>query len=101
MTITPTFKDLVTGDIRKPREGFGDVYWWTEGNGSCDCNRARLFDGADEEMDAAMRAKHPELEPHQSYCYGCQRFIAVDVEGDFEGLTKNELLAELNREYKI
>jgi hypothetical protein len=46
-----------------------------------------------------MRNRHPELQSHQSYCYGCTRFIAVDVEGDFECMTKDELLAAMNRDY--
>jgi hypothetical protein len=24
-------------------EGFLDDYWWTEGNGNCDCNRGSMF----------------------------------------------------------
>ena len=46
-----------------------------------------------------MRQKHPELKEWQSYCYGCTRFIAVDVDGDLEGMRKAELLDALNRKY--
>jgi hypothetical protein len=98
--ICPTFLDLVTGEIT-PASAFpmdGDVFWWTEGNGSCDCNRA-IVCGKEDEMDAAMRAKHPELKNWQRYCFGCKRFVAADVAGDFEGMTKDELLTALNSEY--
>jgi hypothetical protein len=93
-----TFKDLTTGEITKDPLFEGNVFWWTEGNGACDCNRAIACDKNDE-MDAAMREAHPGIRDWQSYCYGCKRFIAVDVEGDFEGMSKTELLAALNREY--
>lgn len=103
----PTFLDLRTG---KTAQGSDEsVYWWTEGNGSCDCNRATHFDGADEEMDAAMRKEHPELEEWQDLCYGCKRFIAIDVTGDLNsydhnGLnpqpnTKEQILIAMNSEY--
>lgn len=29
-------------------DGWTDLYWWEEGNFSCDCNRAGLVDDADE-----------------------------------------------------
>lgn len=97
--IFPTFKDLVTGTTHRVQDASPyDVYWWTEGNGSCDCNRAGHC-GAEEEMEAALSKAHPELLPHQSLCYGCKRFIAVDVEGDFEGLSKEQLLKALNSGY--
>ena len=96
--ITITFKDLVTGETTKAADWEGDVFWWTEGNGSCDCNRA-IACGKEEEMDEAMPRENTDLEDWQSFCYGCYRFIAIDVEGDFEGMTKQELLDVLNRDY--
>ncbi len=57
-----------------------DIWWWTEGNGSCDCNRAKMFpEEIDVEMDAKMRKDHPELKEHQSYCYGEERFVVIAV----------------------
>lgn len=96
--ITPIFKDLKTG-ATAPGDP-ASIFWWTEGNGSCDCNRA-CFLGKDEEMEAAMRLAHPDLLPLQSYfwCWGCKRFIAVDVTGDFEGMTKEAVLKALNEGY--
>jgi hypothetical protein len=91
VVITPTFEDQVTGEVTSTadKRWEGDVFWWTEGNGSCDCNRA-IVCGKEDEMDAAM---------HQGFCYGCKRFVAIDVAGDFEGMTKAEMLAALNSDY--
>lgn len=59
------------------------VLWWTEGNGSCDCNRAICFG---EELA-------------ENTCAGCSRFVAIDIHGDTEGYTKKEILEEMNSEY--
>lgn len=93
----PTFLDLKTGQIAKGDDW--SFYWWTEGNGSCDCNRAICFEGAEEELEAL----------YPGVCYGCKRFIAIDVEGsliseDWEGKnpivkTKEEILVAMNSEY--
>src|SRR5262249_52515600 len=32
------------GIIRESKWQDGSCYWWTEGNASCDCNRALAFD---------------------------------------------------------
>ena len=65
-----------------------DAWWWTEGNGGCDCNRAMMFpDEIDDAMDAQMRKENPGLEDHQSYCYGEKRFIVISVEPMPEGYT--------------
>ena len=93
----PTFLDLKTGKIAK-----GDdmsFFWWSEGNGSCDCNRSVCFEGAHEELEAL----------HSGVCYGCERFVAIDVEGDLnsydhEGknpqpVTKEQVLVAMNHEY--
>jgi len=99
--IVPTFKDLVTGQIAKATDKpLFNVYWWTEGNGSCDCNRA-IVCGVYDEMEADLHHANPELLPHQSLCFGCKRFIAVDVEGDFEGMTKEDLIRAMNSDYPL
>lgn len=104
----PTFFDLRTGKTAK-----GDnmsFFWWTEGNGSCDCNRMIHFDEtAQKEMHAAQAVAHPELQPHQGVCFGCKRFIAIDVEGDLNSYdhegrdpvphTKEQVLVAMNFEY--
>lgn len=64
------FKDLKTGEIKsyidknKDWEGEdGLEFWWTEGNGSCDCNRGLMvFDLDDpkcgEERFALLEVRH-------------------------------------------
>jgi hypothetical protein len=97
----PTFLDLRTG---KTTKGYDMSYfWWTEGNGSCDCNRVRGFGVA---LAAELEAQHSGV------CYGCKRFVAIDVEGDLEydeewrgGVvtkiphTKERALVDLNARY--
>ena len=78
----PTILDTVTGEKKKVDSKFDNPWWWwSEGNGSCDCNRSIAF-GKDDELDELMRAKHPELERWQSICYGFSRFLIVGVDGD-------------------
>lgn len=45
------------------------LYWWSEGNGGCDCNRSIAFD------------LHDELEDKYGVgrCFGENRFIVIDV----------------------
>lgn len=38
-----------------------DEYWWTEGNGGCDCNRALFFEYAGSDREPAERCA--ELDP--------------------------------------
>lgn len=38
------FLDTKTGEKAWSDYPFG-IYWWAEGNGACDCNRAALFEG--------------------------------------------------------
>jgi hypothetical protein len=95
--VTPIFIDLCTGRVARADDQ--SVYWWTEGNGACDCNRVIHFEGVYEEMDAAMRKAHPEMKEWQSYCYGCKRFVAIEVEGDLDGETREQILARMNSEY--
>jgi hypothetical protein len=83
----PTFLDLRTGKTAK-----GDdmsVFWWTDGNGTCDCNRLIAFG---------------ERLPATADCLGCKRFVAIDVEEtakdrNEEVLTKEQALIALNAGY--
>lgn len=50
-------------------------------------------------MEQAKHEELPHLLPHQSVCFGCKRFIAIDVEGDLEGHQKDVLLMAMNSEY--
>ena len=72
--------DTKTGN-RKTIDTDAIPYWWAEGNGSCDCNRA-IEMGRSEEMDAEMRRLHPELKEWQCICYGCERFLITDCDND-------------------
>jgi hypothetical protein len=68
--VIPMFLDLRTGKTAK-----GDdmsFFWWTEGNGACDCNRCIAFGLTHEDVG--------EL----GTCLGCRRFVAIDAEGDLE-----------------
>ena len=43
-----------TGECRVPKDTYDNVYLWSDGNNSCDCNRAILFErvkGLDPEDD--------------------------------------------------
>lgn len=104
----PTLFDLRTGKTAKGDDQ--SVYWWTEGNGSCDCSRAAAFeDSVVEEYEARIHKEHPELHAGASLCYGAKRFIAIDVEGDLnsydhEGknpvlMTKEAILMAMNVVY--
>lgn len=103
----PTLFDLRTGKTAKGDDR--SVYWWTEGNGSCDCNRAEAFEGVAEEMWKQQHTDKPGLKEWQSLCYGCKRFIAIDVAGDLgyedsDGdcrvpVTKEAILMAMNAEY--
>ena len=85
----PTLLDKVTGEKAEGVEG--SLFWWSQGNGSCDCNRAIAFDGADEELEKKFG---------EYACYGTERFLAVDVHGDLEGETKESALAKINARYE-
>jgi hypothetical protein len=52
--------DSVTGQFHQVEEDY-DFFWWSEGNGSCDCNRA-IFMGVD-------------VGSSENTCLGCKRFI--------------------------
>lgn len=85
----PTILDTQTNERKVLGDWDASVFWWVEGNGSCDCNRA-------------IAMGHEELENQdgdQSVCFGHNRFIAVDVHGDFEGLDKADILRMMNEDY--
>ena len=87
-----TIVDTVTGERRTTDAAFEfTAFWWSEGNGACDCNRAILF-GVDAELDAAQHRQHPHLLPHQSLCLGCTRFLIVAT--DDETISLHDLNAD-------
>ena len=90
----PTILDLKTGErhLCKDRPWDCSVFWWTDGNGACDCNRA---------LAIKKRTEWPEYAKQfsEGICLGCKRFLIVDVHGDLEGQSKESIIAEANAGY--
>lgn len=81
-----TIIDTETEERRVLADLVASVFWWTEGDGSCDCNRA-------------IAMGHKELVGNREACLGHRRFVAVDVHGDLEGRDKADVLHEMNEGY--
>lgn len=81
--------DTETGE-RKDCSEFAqgtDDWYWTEGNGSCDCNREIAFCGIEETN------RRKDVRESWGICLGCKRYLIVDSdEGDY-------FLREANSEY--
>lgn len=72
------------------------IWQWTEGNFSCDCNRAFQFsEELDDEMDERMRKNHPELKEWQSCCWGSKRFLVIKV----DPIPKEFTIKDFNEDY--
>lgn len=69
--------DTQTGERRDGPEFRFNLWWWAEGNGSCDCNRMSSFDRDDD----------------SGYCVGAHRYLIVGC--DVPGVS----LAWLNSSY--
>lgn len=96
-----TLLDAKTGE-RRDCSNFCDetdfgVYWWCEGNGSCDCNRALAFDRGEGEDHSEEQRLALGLE--ENCCFGAERWLIVDVSGDLEEMTREEVLAMANSDY--
>lgn len=79
-----TILDTKTGETRStegPHFDEFDAHWWVEGNGSCDCNRACLF----------------EHWPQSNTCLGSKRYLIVGAEGEMCGYA----LKDFNEEYPV
>jgi hypothetical protein len=88
----PTFRDIETGKSATHNRGPEcSVYWWTEGNGSCDCNRVYAF--GKKLVDEIEDTNEPNT------CFGCKRFLCIDITGNLEGNNKQDLINMMNREY--
>jgi hypothetical protein len=72
-------------------------YFWAEGNGSCDCNRAIAFQQGEGKDYAEEQRLDLGLQP--DICLGSKRWLVVDVSGDLEGMDKDQILSEINSEY--
>ena len=95
-----TLLDTKTGERRDCSDKHGDVefdvFWWQEGNGSCDCNRALLFDRNGENHSEEQRLA---LGVEENICLGCRRWLIVDVSGNLEGMTREQVLVDANTGY--
>jgi hypothetical protein len=88
-----TILDTETGETRESTYP-STLFWWSDGNGGCDCNRALLFG---EEVDSEHRRK---LGIDDDNCLGSRRFLAVNLRDPEPSiLTKNDLLHEINSWY--
>lgn len=87
----PTLLDTKTGKRVIAKGMDYSLFWWTEGNGSCDCNRAIAI-GNDVENEMT-------IEFGAGCCFGNSRIVAIDVHGDLEGISKEQILREMNDEY--
>lgn len=93
--LLPTFRDVVTGTIAKAVHP-ASLFWWSDGNGSCDCNRMDVFN-LDEIMSPEDIAKlEAEWEAGHGTCWGAVRLVVIDVEGDIEDHEKADAIAEMN-----
>ena len=63
--ITVSVLDTATSERRTSSDW--PRYWWTDGNGACDCNRAMLFDDSEDDDDEAGCG----------ICKGCHRYLVV------------------------
>lgn len=72
------------------------IFWWSHGNGSCDCNRALAFDIGDEDHSEDQRIA---LDLDENRCLGAERWLIVDVSGDLEGWSRDDVLLEANSDY--
>ena len=78
-------------DCKQPE--FTSVWFWTQGNGACDCNRFLSFPDVDENQ------YRKALGLQEDDCLGTRRFLLVDATGDLEGHTKEEVLKLANSGY--
>jgi hypothetical protein len=89
-----TLLDTDTGEQRSCDDWDMDVFWWTEGNGSCDCNRSAAFGG-----EWLHEQHRMQLGLEDDLCMMGRRFLIVDVSGNTEGETREEILETANRAY--
>ena len=95
-----TLLDTKTGEVRDCsgyHQAHHSVYWWTEGGGSCDCNRAIAFDLRDGEDHHEEQRIALGLE--DGFCLRAHRWLIVDVSGDLGPLTRKQVLARANDDY--
>jgi hypothetical protein len=69
------------------------MFYWGNGNGSCDCNRSLAFSGLIHDQQATA------LGLDENTCLGAERFLIIDLEGDFQSRPRDEALIEVNSDY--
>ena len=86
-----TVLDTETGQIKESKHIWGEgfsPYWWSEGNGGCDCNRRLLFDA----------------DPPAGTCVGSARYLITDFEAqpsDDRVLTLEQLNCDYPEELRL
>lgn len=93
----PTLLDLDTGQTHTLTQNDASVFQWCENNYACDCNRG-LFVGRHRQLDEEAVARFAG--ETEDACVA-RRFVIVDVHGDLEGHTPEELVALGNWDYPI
>jgi hypothetical protein len=87
-----TVLDTQTGETKESTYD-ATLFWWSDGNGGCDCNRGLLWG---EELTAKQ---HKLTGVPEGHCLGSKRFLVVSAKGDLEGLTVKEAVAVINGDY--
>jgi hypothetical protein len=90
--LTVTVLDTVTGE-RRTKQTKNGTWFWTEGDGSCDCNRHGDFFPENDRFNGADPCDF--LAPGEPYCPGCVRYRIVAVEPMLPGYE----LADFNAGY--
>ena len=79
--MTITLLDTLTGDTCA-FDDYHSLYFWEEGNGSCDCNRAIMMQ-RDRRSEASL----------DGVCDGCKRFLIVACDHP------KSILRDMNQNY--
>lgn len=75
-----------------------DIYWWSEGNGSCDCNRAVLFGHEAVCGEQPYRYKAVDIADHIDISIEQQlRILNGDLLEKFHLQTKEHILQVINK----
>ncbi len=92
-----TILDTITGKTKSSHWHSGKDdhgFYWSEGGGSCDCNRAIAIGGW-----RLYEKQRAALGVDESRCLGCHRFVVADVHGEIEYRTKEEFVQVANESY--
>lgn len=74
-----------------------DIYWWSEGNGACDCNRAILFGHEDTCGDSPYRYQAIEVVDDEEITIEQQfQIVNEDLRESYHLKTKDDILRVIN-----